>query len=379
MSLYDDHSSSMKSEAEKWIIECLRGNVPQWPLSDASTEKIWNLADQHGVIALCSHNLNANPSARDSLPHECLEQFQNYTRMAAVRELKEQADLSTVLKKFSEQGFEYLLTKGTPLAYLFYPEPYLRTRFDTDLIFSDREQADRAWGVLAELGYTRRNAISGDLISYEFACYNTGASGLETCLDVHWKLNNSQYLASIFSFDELADESIAIPHLGEYARSPCLEHMLLHACLHRFAHVKDGEANRLIWLYDIYLMASTLEQDQWNRFLKWAIEKKICNICKDGLTQTESLFPASIPPSVLMTLQEKGANEDVSMATASSAWKMAMLDFKTLPNWNSRLLLLKEHLLPSAAYILRKYDSHNRALLPYFYLKRILQGIGKRF
>jgi len=135
---------------------------------------------------------------------------------------------------------------------------------------------------------------------------------------VYWKLNNSQYLANIISFDELAEESIAVKGLGEHARSPCLEHMLLHACLHRFAHIKDGEANRLIWLYDIYLIANSLEKNQWNRFTDWAVEKKICNICVDGLKRTKSLFPASIPPSVLETLQEKGADEDVSMATASS-------------------------------------------------------------
>ncbi|MFC1832549.1 hypothetical protein ACFL0S_11095 [Thermodesulfobacteriota bacterium] len=58
---------------------------------------------------------------------------------------------------------------------------------------------------------------------------------------------------------------------------------------------------------------------------------------------------------------------------------MIILDFKALPDWSSRFLLLKEHLLPSPDYLMNKYNSSNRTLLPYFYLKRIFQGIGKRF
>jgi len=58
---------------------------------------------------------------------------------------------------------------------------------------------------------------------------------------------------------------------------------------------------------------------------------------------------------------------------------MMMLEFKALPDLKSRFLLLKEHLLPNPDYVLRKYDSSNRALLPYFYMKRIFKGIGKRF
>ena len=78
-------------------------------------------------------------------------------------------------------------------------------------------------------------------------------------------------------------------------------------------------------------------------------------------------------------LQEKGAAEDVTITTPSSRWETILLDFKTLPNWKSRFLLLKEHLLPSPEFVLHKYNSSNRAVLPYFYIKRILQGIGKRF
>jgi len=137
----------MTSEAEKWIIECLQGKTPALPAVDTSAEQISDLANKNGVIALCSYNLTADLSARGSIPHEFLEQVKNYTRMAAARELKEQADLKIFLRKFSEQGIACLLTKGTPLAYLLYPETYLRTRCDTDVIFADREQADKAWNI----------------------------------------------------------------------------------------------------------------------------------------------------------------------------------------------------------------------------------------
>jgi len=59
---------------------------------------------------------------------------------------------------------------------------------------------------------------------------------------------------------------------------------LLLACMHRAAHLGvDGpEGNRLIWLYDIHLLASALSPAQWSEFAAHCAAKRMRRISADA-------------------------------------------------------------------------------------------------
>jgi len=63
----------------------------------------------------------------------------------------------------------------------------------------------------------------------------------------------------------------------------------------------------------------------------------------------------------------------------ATRWRMDFANFQTLPGWRDRLQLLKENLFPDADYMLNKYHTNNRFLLPFLYILRAVQGIIKRF
>ena len=54
----------------------------------------------------------------------------------------------------------------------------------------------------------------------------------------HWKLNNAQFFAKTFTFDELSADAIEIPSLISCARGLGYTHALLLACMHRLAHAR---------------------------------------------------------------------------------------------------------------------------------------------
>jgi hypothetical protein len=95
--------------------------------------------------------------------------------------------------------------------------------------------------------------------------------------------------------------------------------------------------------------------------------------------QTSSELATVIPAHVEHSLRKNGSNEHVTTDMGSSRWKADLANFQTLSSWKNRLLLLKEHLVPPAEYMIKKYHTGNRLTLPWFYLTRIIKGISKRF
>ena len=65
-------------------------------------------------------------------------------------------------------------------------------------------------------------------------------------------------------------------------------------------------------------------------------------------------------------------------AMVSSYWGGSD-DLQALPNWGARVRLIREHVLPSAAYMRAKYGVRSNAALPALYVWRVLCGLPKWF
>ncbi len=367
------------SIALAWLASCIRGEQPHWPdWQDASiADHIWQAGLEHGVLALCSHYIFGTP-AQTLVTPDFQQRLKDYVRQAAVRELVQEHEIKQVLKLLHKEGISFLVMKGTSLAYSIYPQPYLRSRYDTDLLFQDKAAAERAWHVLQDRGYTRPNAVSGKFVSHEFSCYKSGKTAVPHVLDLHWKLSNNQFFAQSLSFNELQADAITVSNLGKTVLAFNRIHGLLHACMHRIAHKAEGNADRLIWLYDIHLLAKSLNQTQWARFVVLAVANEICNICLDGFQKTESVFATAIPTNVINVLQEMGKKEAITEDMGTTLWRNDLANFQALPAWRDRLQLLKEHVFPDSDYMLKKYNTNNRYLLPLLYIRRAARGISKR-
>lgn len=87
---------------------------------------------------------------------------------------------------------------------------------------------------------------------------------------------------------------------------------MIHACIHRIAHGRNTERNRLIWLYDIHLMAQAMSDTELDLFLERARQKAIAMLCADALETCQEIFNANLPDDLLGRLKKGQPSRSLS-------------------------------------------------------------------
>lgn len=364
---------------ETWLAAIINGqNSAQFPDSEAGWRELQKTAARHGVTALCHYHLT-NTSAKTQCPGWLCDALKKSTLQIAATETILSHELIKALEELSQADIQLLLMKGTPLAHSHYPETYLREKCDTDILLQDKATAERAWRILEESGYKHRHTLDGDFVGYQYSCFKPITQGIIIYIDVHIKLNDYIFFAETFDFDELYSQSIPVPALGESIQALKPVHALLLACMHRVAHIPRGEADRLVWLYDIHLLVNNFSEEEWEEFATLAEEKNICGSCMDSIEKTKLLFPINISKERLQGLIEGAKKERFKPHEKLKRWEYYYLSLKAVPGFRRKMQLLREHFLPSSNYIMEKYQTRNRLLLPFLYVHRVLTGLKKYF
>ncbi len=356
------------------LCRILQGQVVAWPALDPGfASRIVALAIEQGVAPLVHCRMRDTdgwldwPAAvREALAHEY--------RMQAALDLLREAELTAVLHALADARIGSLLFKGAALAYSHYSDPALRPRCDTDLLIDESER-ERTGRLLASRGYTRPNAVSGRLVSFEDN-YVKRERTHDHVLDVHWRINGAQAFAQALSHSELRSRSIVLPELGDSARAFGAPDALLLACMHRAASLdpQSGDGNRLIWLYDIHLLASRMSGEAWRVFGDLCAKKAMRRITSDAFACTQDAFGTEFPADVLARLSEPGAREVSAGYLHASRTGVMLNDLRALRTWCERALLIREWIFPPTTYMLVKYHSSRRWLLPWLHLRRLAQA-----
>lgn len=297
-------------------------------------------------------------------------------REALIDELRVR-ELGRVMAALEDAGASPVAFKGAALAHTHYPESWVRTRLDSDLLV-DAGKRPEAFERLKTLGYWRPAFISGELVMHQAPYIRTDDAGVEHVLDVHWRIANPQLIAAVLSHREIRDEARTIDARGRPFRVPSDVHSLLLACLHRAAHHNDDED--LLWLYDIHLLSEALDVDAWSRFVTLASQRRVRTICARGLALSIARFKTVVPQDVMSALapQESKQREASAVYLKKDLRQIDRLasDLRALgPLGGARLV--REHLFPPAAYMQEMYGVQSRALLPAFYMRRIVAGVSK--
>jgi hypothetical protein len=371
---------------EAMLCALLRGETtsPPVPVPVAFDKQLHACVAYHGVGPLLSRQFTVGQClGSDRLKHEFPAR---QVKDAEAMELARREHLVRVLGALAAFGVKPLLLKGAALAYSVYPSPGLRPRADTDLLIrnSDRDVCHR---VLSDLGYEKVNAVHGELVQYQCGYTMQDRFGIGHVLDVHWRISNTQLFSQALEYEELSPRAISLKALGERARGPAPVHALLHACMHRAHHLHspmifEGEqgtgGDRLIWLYDIYLLVEFMSRQELVEFAALAERKRIRAVCRDGLLRASEYFGTGLPEEVLLALTTKGAVELSAAHLRTGRIHHLLTEIRSLPRWQDRVRLVKEHLFPPMDYMLEKYSVSSRAWLPVLYLKRGIHGVWKR-
>lgn len=349
------------------------GPVAPEALAACNPETFCRLAEDQGLVPLLSTRLPELEQA----PVWLLDHLHASMRRQAVTDALRVADLRELVTALDAAGVCALLMKGGQLAYTHYPRPELRPRIDTDILIPAVSRPV-VHDTLTRLGYESPPQVSRDLIMYQRP-YLRHRSGARHVVDVHWRVANPQVFGALLSFEELAETAVPIAQLGPAARGLSDVHSLLVACVHRVAHHFD--VDRLIWLYDIHLIAAGLYSDEWERFIDLANERGVAAVCRRSLRSARDRFNTAVPTA---------ASEDASPATRAGHEMTASYltprrrhiavvveDLRALATWGERWRLLREHAFPSSEYMREVYAPSSATPLLWLYARRIVGGAQK--
>lgn len=369
-------------QIEALICAVLRGERPPAPEDTALAEAFLARAAYHGVQALLHERLcNA-----ETWPAAILQRLREQAIAQAMWEMRHQQVLADVLAELAGIGVQPVLFKGTALAYSLYGNPVLRTRGDSDLIIAAADRP-RVVDALASLGFMQTCLRSRDSSSYQASYRLQAQDGSHHTLDLHWRINDSESLSRLFTYEELRRHATQLDALPPHALAAGPAYALLLACMHRAVSMHtpyyvNGETyfsgNRLIWLYDVHLLAQALTAEQWEAFSDFAERKGLRAICLDGIERTQAAFHTVVPENILAALARPGPTEPASVYLHAGIAKRHWMDFRAIEGMGGKLGLIQELFFPSAAFMRGRFPDARFTWLPWLYVRRILEGIGMR-
>ena len=369
---------------EPLICAVLRDEKPDWPGAGEGemVGAFLNRSDHHGVQPLLLERLTES-----NWPPFLLRQLRRRATGQALWEMQHRQMLNQVLATLAANEAGPVLFKGTALAYSLYSSPVLRTRGDTDLIIPP-EAMPRADAALLSLGFYREMGVSGQFVSYQTPYSRNASDGEAHTLDLHWRINNSQVLARLFTHGELRQQARLAPQLGPDAWIAAPVHALLLAAMHRATHrqnpyyvsdVAHFGGDRLIWLYDIHLLAGTLDAAQWNELLDMAELKGLLAVCREAFELSSADFGTVYPEGVLARLKPTGIAELPAIYLESGNMGQQWMDICAVPGIRDRCRFLIESLFPSGDYMRHKFPQSRLGWLPWLYARRFFSGVFRRW
>ena len=362
--------------ATDFFAALLRGEAIPWGAFGMVPEEFLRACSEQDLTCLIYERLHRLLEDCD-WPQDICAVLAREARVQTAKELLRRKELISVLDVLAAEDIYPILLKGTALAYSLYDSPASRPRNDTDLLIR-RNHVDPVRRVMARSGYTAPAHCDGDLLFCQFPLKKTDEFGLLHTFDFHWKISTQLVFADLLVFDEIAAVAMDLPALGVHARTAGPLHALLLACIHPVMHHRNAES--LIWIYDVHLLASRLSEREFDRFAELAVAKQVSAICAHQLSAVRRWLGTRIPDSAMMKLGAVHARESsAAYLRPNRRWGDELISsIRGLPRWSDRLRLLREVALPGPTYMLKAYglapSSLGAALLPVLYLHRLASG-----
>lgn len=325
----------------------------QVDLSDASGERLLSLAQANGAAPLLAYR-HAQRSAT-GIDRDTAEKLAEQARQQAARELVLNHATRILFDRLADAGLRCLALKGTPLSLLAYPEPYLRERCDTDLYVA-LDDVEAVAATLREAGYALQGLSARPQASKQFQASIRSFQALISVFDIHYRLSNRVLFRATLRFEDCWEARQPVPALGPSAWALSDTDLLLHACIHRIAHGRGSERDRLIWLYDIHLLWNALDEAARQAFVEKALVKKIAAVCADALEVCDDLFGtpqdrsrgqaggATLTPvsDWLGTLRQNASSEPTAPLIEAGKLRWAWADLMALQGLGPKLAFARE-------------------------------------
>ena len=365
----------------------LRGDTVSWPgewcregLKNEFRRKLF----YHGIAGLLIDRRNL----LKEWPETLLDAMRHEAVGRTMWELRHQPLLSTVIEDLHNAGIRSAVLKGTALAYALYANPSQRFRGDTDLLICKSKLAS-ARQVLSGLGWARVAGMHGPFgdMHFQEIWQFSDPAGFTHDIDLHWEVTNSMALKSVLNAETVLNDAVPLRALSPHAN--CAEPIaaLIHSCINRANHGRDGyfsidryeyDPDRLLWAFDFHLQANALTAQQWEEFVQRSIQTGVAPICCDALYFAQEKIGTTIPDYVSDRLREA---PQVTQATqyivSSSSAKRSLADLKATHGLLPKLSYVMARAFPSGDHLRTKYPEWRKWPLLALHLRRHASALGR--
>ena len=360
----------------EFIERLLHGRPVVWPETPEELESLCVFIGHQGIGPLFYQQFHGSAQWKN-WPLFVREVLEEDFHKAATSHLLLQKELANVLDHLVRGNISPFLMKGMPLSFLIYPASNLRPFTDIDLLI-EKKDIQNVKETMVSLGYEIPNAVSGNFVSHEFVCEKTDVYGVHHAYDFHWKISNPLIFSEILSYQEIQKAALPVPALGRSARTLSLEHALFLACVHRVAH--HANEDRLIWLYDIHLLATRMAGNEIRDFLGLARQKRMVGVCQDGFFNAKRWFGTTLSNDSWHEFfidHTKAESSSIYLKPGNMRRRNILSNWRELPSLQVKFKWLAEYAFPNPEYMFKKYSMYSYFLLPFFYVHRGCLGFYK--
>ena len=327
------------TEQNLWLILAQAISGQETSLADFDDDKILEQANLHGIPQLLNSQVQAGTLS--GVGDGLIEQLKSESFRSAAFDMTMNAATCKTLDLLAEREIPALLLKGTPVAHLYYPATYLRTRCDTDIYIREHD-LEKAIAVLSGDDYHISKSENREISSKQFVAAMPSAQNSYIHFDVHWKLSNRVMFQHTLPFDECLETSQPVPSLGPNAMALSKTDLLIHACIHRIAHGRNTQRNRLIWLYDIHLVFEAMDELEKSDFLAAARQKEVATLCADALEVCHATLGTAVPDGYIKEMKEGSEKEPSAKLIGSSKLRWAWEDMQSLGSLSEKIAFARE-------------------------------------
>jgi len=304
----------------------------------AMSETFWRLAWAEGVGACLWHRLNKK---REMVPGEI---FQTYIkqplRIQTIHALILKQTNSTMLQRMQESGVACITLRGQSLAEAMYDPPASRPQTDIDLLVHEKD-VPAAKQVVVQSGFepVEHHPL---LFLREDALLDLHADPLDMDRIHAWGYLTPMRTQDFFSHTEQG-EPAGMPALLVHPRVN-LPYLCFHAMKHSF--------ERLIWLWDIALLARKVqEQHQWDAVQEGIQEYRLERPCFYALSYVQKHLDAPVPEHLLEKIRptmdwREQALFSRFMHHESIPFLAERLFARMMPDFRHRLTFWRETIVP---------------------------------
>lgn len=374
------------TEAADAFLACaLRDGASLPGLSRPAAAAVPDRARHHGVSAL----LAIRPATLAALPDDVAAKLHRQARDEAIWDLRHCHVLTQLFDAFADAGIQAVLLKGTALAISVYPSSALRQRGDTDILVHP-DAADATRRALLASGFARAldNTVGhGADVNRQESWDRLEADGSTHSVDVHWAVMPDWSMAALFDTAEVIARSEPVSHLAPGALRIGFADAVYHACLHRGVHIKSpywigddiAYEDRLIWLYDLHLLAPHLSDADWSEVVARATRHRTTDLCHDALSEAVRLLGTQVSPDILSALAAQAVDDGPSFyLTRASRGRLFLANLAAVPGLRAKFAYFRTYFFPSGLYMRAKYDAPAGTPVWKLHVRRIGDRLRRR-